>query len=177
MASAIDIFVAYKFIKQLTTPWKKWDAYELGLIDVKGNTLKKRETKEEEKALPAWKILVKNLKRLLEKLPGGKSQLASFAVGLWLIKEEMGIEDIEPLETEFKNYINASPILIENVKIDKKINILEKGRYKHTASGDMIFLRQDAEAIGEILETPIFRVKDFLSEKEYTIKHDDITRV
>jgi len=39
--SALDIFVAYKFIKILTTPFDKTDAYKLGLIDEKGKILKK----------------------------------------------------------------------------------------------------------------------------------------
>ena len=42
MAGAFDIFVAYKFIRILTTPYKKTDAYKLGIIDDKGNLLKKR---------------------------------------------------------------------------------------------------------------------------------------
>ena len=40
--SALDIFVAYKFIKILTTPFKKTDAYKLGIIDDEGKVLKKR---------------------------------------------------------------------------------------------------------------------------------------
>ena len=33
---AVDIFVAYKFIKILATPWKKTDAYKLGILDKNG---------------------------------------------------------------------------------------------------------------------------------------------
>ena len=37
-----DAFVAYKFVKLLSTPFDKTDAYERGIIDAKGNILKKR---------------------------------------------------------------------------------------------------------------------------------------
>ena len=38
----IDLFLLYQFIKRLATPFKEWDAYELGIIDAKGKQLKKR---------------------------------------------------------------------------------------------------------------------------------------
>ena len=36
MGSAIDLFVTYRFLKLLTTEFKKTDAYKLGIIDAKG---------------------------------------------------------------------------------------------------------------------------------------------
>ena len=30
---AIDLFITYKFIKLLTTPWKKTEAYDEGVVD------------------------------------------------------------------------------------------------------------------------------------------------
>jgi len=41
MGSAIDLFVAYRFIRILTTPFEKTDAFKLGIIDGKGNRIKK----------------------------------------------------------------------------------------------------------------------------------------
>ena len=40
--SVVDTVVAYKFIRLLSTPWEKTDAFKLGIIDDKGNILKKR---------------------------------------------------------------------------------------------------------------------------------------
>ena len=42
----IDLFLLYQFIKRLATPFKEWDAYELGIIDAKGNTHRKCSTYE-----------------------------------------------------------------------------------------------------------------------------------
>ena len=36
MGRAIDLFVTYRFIKLLVTPFNKTDAFELGIIDEKG---------------------------------------------------------------------------------------------------------------------------------------------
>ena len=39
MGSAIDLFVSYRFLKLLTTEFKKTDAYKLGIIDENGNRI------------------------------------------------------------------------------------------------------------------------------------------
>ena len=37
MGRAIDLFVTYRFIKLLVTPFEKTEAYKLGIIDKDGN--------------------------------------------------------------------------------------------------------------------------------------------
>ena len=41
MGKAIDLFVTYRFLKLLTTPFKKTDAFKLGIIDEKGHRILK----------------------------------------------------------------------------------------------------------------------------------------
>ena len=41
MGRAIDLFVTYRFLKLLVTPWDKQEAYKLGIIDANGKALKK----------------------------------------------------------------------------------------------------------------------------------------
>jgi hypothetical protein len=41
MGRAIDLFVTYRFLKLLTTPFEKTDAFKNGIIDEKGNRIKK----------------------------------------------------------------------------------------------------------------------------------------
>lgn len=86
----IDLFLIYSFVRRLVTPFTEWDAYKLGIIDERGNVLKKRKDlrrQEERKAFGVFDILVLNLKKLLEKLPAGQTRLASYAAALWLIRE------------------------------------------------------------------------------------------
>jgi hypothetical protein len=74
----------------LVTPFEKTDAYKFGIIDKDGNALKKSKdlkTSEEKDSYTNLTRLVFSLKRLLAKVPGGKSQFASIVAAYWLIKE------------------------------------------------------------------------------------------
>jgi len=91
IASIGNIYFVYQFLKKLVTPFEKTEAFKLGIIDEKGKILKKRrdlETKEEKAAYNLSDTLVWNLKKILGKVPFGKSKLASYAAALWLIKEQ-----------------------------------------------------------------------------------------
>ena len=46
MGRAIDLFVTYRFIKLLTTPFEKTDAFKLGIIDENGNRIKDKTTRK-----------------------------------------------------------------------------------------------------------------------------------
>lgn len=86
----VDLFLVYQFIRRLATPFEKWPAYELGIIDKDGNILKKRKdllTIKERNAFGIFDVMILNLKKLLAKVPGGKSRLASYAAALYLIRE------------------------------------------------------------------------------------------
>ena len=92
----VDLFLVYQFIKRLATPFKEWDAYKLGIIDEKGNQLVKRKQfrkQKEHDAFGIFDLMITKLKRLLEKVPGGKTRIASYAAALYLIKEHKAIED------------------------------------------------------------------------------------
>lgn len=110
MASRIvDIFLTYQFLKKLTTPFDQWEAYKLGIIDENGKVLKKRASlgmADERAAWGYFDILVANLKKLIMKLPGGKTRIATFAAALLLLKEEKGsIKSKELLEEKFNEYL------------------------------------------------------------------------
>ena len=40
-SQAIDLFVAYRFLRILTTPWEDQEAFKLGIINQNGKLLKK----------------------------------------------------------------------------------------------------------------------------------------
>lgn len=87
MSKTVDLFFIYSFLKRLVTPFKESDAYKLGIIDEKGNKIKDPETNKEEDAYGYLDRLVFNIKKLIEKVPGGKSRLGSYAAALYLIRE------------------------------------------------------------------------------------------
>ena len=66
MGRAIDLFVTYRFLKLLTTPFEKQEAFKLGIIDKDGNRIKK-----EKSTLPAVELTtveLKNAYTILHKL-------------------------------------------------------------------------------------------------------------
>lgn len=96
VTQAADTYYAYRFVKILSTPWEEMDAYEYGIIDDNGKVLRKARTlrtSEEKDAYTIFHRLVFGIKRILQKLPGGRSVAASYAAALFLIKEETGMSD------------------------------------------------------------------------------------
>lgn len=90
-----DLYYTFRFMKILTTKWEETDAYKLGLIDENGKRIKTKKinTDEEKTAYSTFFRLVFNIKRLLEKLPGGKNTLASYAAALFLLREKFDLSD------------------------------------------------------------------------------------
>jgi len=118
----VGVYVVYEIIKKLTTPFDQTDAYKLGIIDKEGNVLRKRrtlKTRQEQNAYTVLDTLCFNIKKMVERLPGGKSRLASYAAALFLIKESKNLEvyefNEEMLEEELHEYLNNFEIT-ENTK-------------------------------------------------------------
>lgn len=98
----VDSLIVFRILKMLTTPFEKTQAYKFGFIDKAGNRIKKLPdpdnpnvtvennpvSKAEKNSLTPLHRLVFNLKKLIEKLPFGKTAFASYAVALALLKEE-----------------------------------------------------------------------------------------
>ena len=114
---AMDIFLVYQFIRRLVTPFEKWDAFEKGVIDKEGKVLVKKgdRTSEQEQSWGYYERLVANLKKLLGKVPGGKTKLASFAAALLLIKENnIDPDDMVYLEEILPRYLDEAKYIIED---------------------------------------------------------------
>ena len=78
MGRAIDLFVTYRFIRLLTPPFSKTDAYKLGIIDEDGNRTDKKLYKATEQA--AYTVLHKlvfNIKKIFQKVPGLRSKVGT----------------------------------------------------------------------------------------------------
>jgi hypothetical protein len=106
LAGIGNIYFVYQFLKKLVTPFNKTKAFELGIVDEKGKILKRRrdlEGDEEKSAYNLSDTLIWNIKKLMGKIPGGKSRIASYAAALYLIKEQQDGYKIteEELELQF----------------------------------------------------------------------------
>jgi len=133
----VDLFLVYQFIRRLATPFEKWPAYELGIIDKDGNILKKRKnllTIKERNTFGIFDVMILNLKKLLAKIPGGSSRIASYAAALYLIREwnhfsdsSMLTEDLSDDHIEesidlfydrYVNYIQLSEDVNQKISLD-----------------------------------------------------------
>lgn len=110
--STVDNLIAIRILYLLVTPFEKTKAFELGIIDKDGNQLRKvkdLKTQAEKDAYDYLDRLVFNLKRLLAKVPGGKSQFASIVAAYYLIRESYE-NKLTITEDDYAHVLN----LIEN---------------------------------------------------------------
>ena len=124
----VDLFLVYNMVKRLATPFNEWEAYKLGIIDERGNLLKSRKdlrTIKERNAFGLYDLMILKLKRLVEKVPGGKTRLGSYAAALYLVKEgKLYTEDTSDgiLEEGFmKHYTTLSEDDI-NLRFEEIVN-------------------------------------------------------
>jgi len=119
--SAVDLFITYKFVRLLTTKWDQTEAFDAGVIDAKGKLLVKgaQQTSAQKKVYTVFHKLVFNIKRILEKVPFGKSRIASYAAALFLLKEETNMAEEDILK------------VLEDLGYDTSIDLSEEFRELH----------------------------------------------
>ena len=148
MGRAIDLFVTYRFIKLLVTPFEKQDAYKLGIIDKKGNRImpppsaagvkqtkpKPLGTIEEKSAYTILHKLVFNIKKIFDKVHGLRTKLGTYAAALFLLKDTFKehVEDPDVFEKEFMKYLKEEGYEIDDSISEEVIGfgeVLPKGEY------------------------------------------------
>ena len=147
MGRAIDLFVTYRFIKLLVTPFEKTDAYRLGIIDENGNRVMPppkggvRQTKpeplrttDEKNAYTILHKLVFNIKKIFAKVPGLRTKVGTYAAALFLLKDTFkeSIDDPDVFEKEFMKYLKEQGYEIDDSISEEVIGfgeVLPKGEY------------------------------------------------
>ena len=148
MGRAIDLFVTYRFIKLLVTPFEKTQAYKLGIIDKDGARIIPPPTKggvrqtkpeplrtiEEKNAYTILHKLVFNIKKIFGKVPGLRTKLGTYAAALFLLKDTFkeSVDDPDIFEKEFMKYLKEEGYEIDNSISEEVIGfgeILPKGEY------------------------------------------------
>ena len=84
-----DLYFVFRFLRLLTMDYKKTDAYKFKIIDGKGNALRKSADLESTKEKASYTMLhrmVFKIRRLMEKIPGGR--FVNYAAALFLLKEQ-----------------------------------------------------------------------------------------
>lgn len=172
LSRAGDTFFALRFLRLLTTPWEKTGAYKNGIIDANGQVIKKPKTSAEKSTYNLFHKLVFNLKRLLNRIPFGKTTIASYATALLLIKEHTGLSE-RLLGTLLEDVTGYNPYIDLDLNEEYSLFLtehgeLKKGEYELIESvllpngdytnlkGSVIFT-EDAQPIGSIFGISIFK--------------------
>ena len=191
MSRAVDLFVTYRFLKLLVTPWNKQEAFKLGIIDKNGKSLKKARDlgKEEERAsYTLLHRLVFNCKRIMGKIPFIRSQLGTYAAALFLLKEHYKIENLP--EAQVTKYLLENKLIDLNDKISEEVigfgNMLPMGEYKlkdqvtadddeiDAQKGDVVTALEDTPPSDRVLGVDIFPVIHQKSNKKIYVSLEDI---
>ena len=202
MGRAIDLFVTYRFIKLLVTPFEKTDAFELGIIDEDGKrTLEPGTNKpttlrtiEERNAYTVLHKLVFNIKKIFNKVPGLRTKLGTYAAALFLLKDTFkeSVDDPDVFEKEFMKYLKEQGYEIDDTISEEVIGfgeILPKGEYtlandilskeeeELTAKkGDKVVAYDDEAPIDTILGVDIFPVVHLKTKEKIYVGLEDLNQ-
>jgi len=125
MSQIVDNLIAYRVLTMLIKPFSETDAFKLGIIDNKGKNLIKPSslsTQEQKSAYTFLHRLVFNMKKIINKLPGGESKLKSFVSAYFLIREyyEKNERSTSMMEQKFHKLMQTDAILAEEVILVEK---------------------------------------------------------
>ena len=201
MGRAIDLFVTYRFLKLLTTPFQKTDAFKLGIIDEKGNRIMQKgisqpevplNTPEKQSAYTILHKLVFNIKKIFEKVPGLRTKVGTYAAALFLLKDTFkeSVNDSDMFEKEFMKYLKENNIEFDNEISEQVIGfgeVLPKGEYVlsndilnkeeeelSAKKGDKVVAYEDEAPVDTILGVEIFPVIHIKSQEKIYVSLEDI---
>ena len=202
MGRAVDLFVTYRFLKLLTTPFEKTDAFKLGIIDKDGHRIKLPKSTKPAVELTTSQLknsytilhkLIFNIKKLFAKVPGLRTKVGTYAAALFLLKDTFKehVEDPDMFEKEFMKYLKEN-----NIELDREISeevigfgeVLPKGEYvlkndilnkeeeELTAKkGDRVVAFADESPIDTVLGVEIFPVVHMKTQEKIYVSLEDIT--
>ena len=201
MGRAIDLFVTYRFLKLLTTPFSKTDAFKFGIIDEKGNRIMQKgisqpevplNTTERQSAYTILHKLVFNIKKIFEKVPGLRTKVGTYAAALFLLKDTFkeSVDDHHMFEKEFMKYLKENNIEFDDSISEEVIGfgeVLPKGEYSlvndilnkeeeelSAKKGDKVVAYEDEAPVDTILGVEIFPVIHIKSQEKIYVSLEDI---
>jgi hypothetical protein len=199
MGRAVDLFVTYRFLKLLTTPFNKTDAFKLGIIDKDGNRIKEEDgsvevlrTPDEKGAYTILHKLIFNIKKLFGKVPGLRTKVGTYAAALFLLKDTFKehVEDPDVFEKEFMKYLKEEGYELDNSISEDVIGfgeILPKGNYLlvndilnkeeeelSAKKGDKVVAYDDEAPVDTILGVEIFPVIHVKTQEKIYVSLEDI---
>ena len=201
MGRAIDLFVTYRFLRLLTTPFEDTDAFKLGIIDENGNRIMQKKVKkpavelvtsEQKSSYTILHKLVFNIKKLFNKIPGLRTKVGTYAAALFLLKDTFkeSVDDPDMFEKEFVKFLKENNIEMDNEISEEVIGfgeVLPKGEYVlvndilnkeeeelSAKKGDKVIAYDDEPPIDTILGVEIFPIIHVSTQEKIYVSLEDI---
>jgi len=203
MGRGIDLFVTYRFIKLLVTPFDKMPAYKLGIIDKDGARVMEKTVSrgmhptqligdEMRSAYTVLHKLVFNIKKIFGKVPGLRTKLGTYVAALFLLKDTFkeSVDDPDMFEKEFMKYLKEEGYEIDNTISEEVIGfgeVLPKGEYTlvndilnseeeelQAKVGDKVVAYDDEPPIDTVLGDEIFPIVHVKTQEKIYISLEDI---
>ena len=200
MGRAIDLFVTYRFIRLLTTPFEKTEAFKLGIIDKAGNRVLQKgttlatelNTPDERNAYTILHKLVFNIKKIFAKVPGLRTKVGTYAAALFLLKDTFKehVEDPAVFEKEFMKYLQEQGVEFDDSISETVVGfgeVLPKGQYilvndilnkeeeeLSAKKGDKVEAFDDEPPVDTVLGVEIFPVIHMKTKEKLYVSLEDI---
>ena len=201
MGRAIDLFVTYRFLKLLTTPFEKQDAFKLGVIDKDGNRIRQPKSTRPAVELSTTGLknsytilhkLVFNIKKIFAKVPGLRTKVGTYAAALFLLKDTFkeSVDDPDVFEKQFMKYLKEQGVELDNEISEEVIGfgeVLPKGNYVlindilnkeeeelSAKKGDKVIAFDDEPPVDTVLGVEIFPVVHVKTQEKIYVSLEDI---
>lgn len=172
LTRAGDLVYTFRFLKLLVTNFEDTDAFKNGIIDAEGKRIKSKNiiTSEEKASYTSFHKLVFNIKKLMAKVPGGGSKLASYAAALFLIKEKYNLTDKQIDKILKESNIDATDMLseqhtwflLEDQQLSPGIYRCRNDKVLSETWDDLVFAKDKIRVndrsfpVGDILGIPVY---------------------
>jgi hypothetical protein len=190
----LDAWIVYRFIRTLVTPWDETDAFKLGVIDAAGKLLVRdnKMTDAQKASYTLFHRLVFNIKRIIEKIPGGSSKIGTYAAALYLMREQMGDgEGVLIMERSFMSYLKdnnaVAPTYLEEQYLPEEM--LPQGKYKikdnmldikgdQIKKGTVLVASQELKPFAKVLGVDLYKMNvSGYPGKTLVVSHEDIQQI
>ena len=94
LKTGIDSAYAYRFIRLMQKNFNEWKAYQTGIIDERGNVIKRPKTEEEKSSYTPFHASVRAFKRMVNTVPGA-STFGAISSGWSAIGSRFGLTEAD----------------------------------------------------------------------------------
>lgn len=177
---ASDTYATFRFLRILTKRWTQLKAFRYGIIDRNGKPLKKArdlKTSREKAAYTLFHRLVFKVKRMIEKLPFGKTQFASYAAAMLLLKEHCGEEEYSMIVEAINDHIGEDirSSIMESARVTQNKS-LHEGSYILTEATISVRTAEEIASEGDRVYTDGISIGDINGVSLYTGTHEDTSQ-